>query len=46
MTRRRRIARLLDRLGAWVFGPYVEPWAPVSQVHLDEGIAEWGKHNR
>jgi hypothetical protein len=46
MTRRRRLARLLDRLAAWLFGPYVEPWAPVTQAHIDADIAEWAKRNR
>lgn len=38
MTRRRRIARLLDCFGRWVFGPYVEAWAPTTQADLDTAI--------
>ncbi len=35
MTRRRRVARLLERFGLWVFGPYVEAWSCVPQAEID-----------
>lgn len=46
MTRRRRIARLLDRLGAWVFGPGVAECAELTQERLDALIAQRAVEDR
>jgi hypothetical protein len=45
IRRRRRVARLLDRLGLLLFGPSAEQWRPVTQEHIDKAIEQWARRN-
>jgi hypothetical protein len=46
MTRRRRVARFLDRLGDLLRAVFVDPGPVLSQADIDAGVAEWAKYNR
>lgn len=46
MTRRPRIARLLDRLGDLLCAVFVDPAPPLSQAEVDASFDAWAPHNR
>jgi hypothetical protein len=43
MTRRRRVARLLDRLAAFVFAPNLAVRDAFTQDQIDARIDEWAR---
>jgi hypothetical protein len=46
LTRRRRIARILDRLGALLCAVFVDPGPPIEQAEVDAGYDVWAPHNQ
>jgi hypothetical protein len=45
LTRRRRIARILDRLGALLCAVFVDPGQPLEQADIDAAFVPWCERN-